>query len=463
MYDKADSEHWRRKYFDALKSLEHEERTFRSLENLLRRLVTRLCFAAMGQSPALDAEATRLSLAIRDKRAEAELAAQFQSLSDAIAALDQVRKTKPASVAAVPPSVVATLEPEASPLCDSRVGAILSRLLALVREDASLSALVGDVEQQLAAPLPLAQLPMVLADVADLMTRRVSSVEREKYEVEVLLAQITGRLDELTEFLLGEDAERKSSLENTQQFNTRLVIDMHELGTSVEASIDLGQVKEKVRTRLDTLSGQVHEYREREELRAKSSWERNEKMRQRVESLETETRTLQERLQDEQRLAMIDALTQIPNRQCYDRRLEEEFKRWQRFSQPTCIATWDIDLFKKINDAYGHRAGDKVLRIVAETLAGRMRKADFLARYGGEEFVMIMAGTSSQDAYRVAEQMREAVAQLGFHFRGVPVSVSVSCGITAFCAGETPDQAFDRADKALYVAKAEGRNRCVVG
>ena len=248
-----------------------------------------------------------------------------------------------------------------------------------------------------------------------------------------------------------------------QLTDTRLVIDMHELGTSVEASIDLGQVKEKVRTRLDTLSGQVHEYREREELRAKSSWERNEKMRQRVESLETETRTLQERLQDEQRLAMIDALTQIPNRQCYDRRLEEEFKRWQRFSQPTCIATWDIDLFKKINDAYGHRAGDKVLRIVAETLAGRMRKADFLARYGGEEFVMIMAGTSSQDAYRVAEQMREAVAQLGFHFRGVPVSVSVSCGITAFCAGETPDQAFDRADKALYVAKAEGRNRCVVG
>ena len=76
---------------------------------------------------------------------------------------------------------------------------------------------------------------------------------------------------------------------------------------------------------------------------------------------------------------------------------------------------------------------------------------------------MILAGTSTQDAYRVAEQMRESVARLGFHFRGVPVSVSVSCGITAFCEGDSADDAFDRADKALYVAKAEGRNRCVVG
>ena len=465
VYDKADSEHWRRKYFDALKSLEQEERTFRSMESVLRRLVVRLCVAATGQSPPLDAAATRLSVAVRDKLVEAELEAQFQTLSDAIAGLDQYRVATSGAVTVAPPVAVAVAqsEPAESPLCDNTIRATLLRLLGVVRQDAELAALVGEVEQQIAMPLPLPQLPMVLSDVADLMTRRVSSVEREKREIEGLLAQITSRLDELTEYLLGEDAERKSSFQTSQEFNTRLVSDMHELGNSVEASVDLLQVKQKVRTRLDTLSGQVHEYREREEVRAKSNWERSEQMRERVESLESETRNLQERLQNEQRLALIDALTQIPNRQCYDRRLEEDFKRWQRFNQPTCIATWDIDLFKKINDAYGHRAGDKVLRVVAETLAGRIRKTDFLARYGGEEFVMILAGTSTQDAYRVAEQMRESVARLGFHFRGVPVSVSVSCGITAFCEGDSADDAFDRADKALYVAKAEGRNRCVVG
>jgi diguanylate cyclase len=186
-------------------------------------------------------------------------------------------------------------------------------------------------------------------------------------------------------------------------------------------------------------------------------------MRERVERLESEARNLHDKLRDEQRLAMVDALTQIPNRLAYDQRLGEEFKRWQRFGQPTCIATWDIDFFKKINDAYGHRAGDKVLRIVAECLAGRVRDTDFVARYGGEEFVMILTGTTADAALKVTDEIRESVAKLGFHFRGVPVSVSVSCGITAFRDGDSADDAFDRADKALYKAKGEGRNRCVVG
>jgi len=185
-------------------------------------------------------------------------------------------------------------------------------------------------------------------------------------------------------------------------------------------------------------------------------------MRERVERLEGEARSLHDRLRDEQRLATIDALTQIPNRLAYDQRLAEEFKRWQRFNQPTSVATWDIDFFKKINDSYGHRAGDKVLRIVAECIAGRIRETDFVARYGGEEFVLILAGTSLADAHKVVEQIREAVAKLGFHFRGVPVSISISCGLTAFRENDATEDAFDRADKALYKAKGDGRNRCVV-
>jgi diguanylate cyclase len=143
--------------------------------------------------------------------------------------------------------------------------------------------------------------------------------------------------------------------------------------------------------------------------------------------------------------------------------MEEEFARWSRFRQPLCIAAWDIDHFKRINDAYGHRAGDKVLRIVADTLAERLRETDFLARYGGEEFVMILPGTQADGAAQVIEAMRAAVAGLGFHFRGNPVSVTVSCGITPFRDGDSPDEAFERADKALYRAKQAGRNRCEAG
>jgi diguanylate cyclase len=491
VYAKADSEHWRRKYFDALKSLEQEERSFRSLEGLLRRIVNRLCFATMGLSPRLDAEVNRLSVAMRSKAGESDLEKLFTPLSDAIAALDSrsggevdpgattVPGVSPvhAPVPAVTESALrsaddrpaTSLAPSPAPppaeaiFGDDRVRAILNRLLTLIRQDTALAAAVGEIESQLAISLTREQLPIVLSDVADLLNRRVTNVEREKREIEGLLSQITARLDELTQYMLGESAERKLSLENTQEFNSRLVADMHELGSSVESSVDLAQVKLKVRARLDTISSQVQDFRVREESRSRSAWDRSEKMRERVERLEGEARNLHDKLRDEQRLAMVDALTQIPNRLAYDQRLAEEFKRWQRFSQPTCIATWDIDLFKKINDAYGHRAGDKVLRIVAECLAGRIRDTDFVARYGGEEFVMILAGTAPEAALKVADEIRESVAKLGFHFRGVPVSVSISCGLTAFQEGDSPDDAFDRADKALYKAKDEGRNRCIVG
>jgi diguanylate cyclase len=490
VHAKADSEHWRRKYFDALKSLEQEERSFRGLESLLRRIVNRLCFATMGLSPRLDSEVNRLSVAMRSKAGEVDLEKLFTPLSDAIAALDVLRGGEadpgattvpgmtlaqaPASaieVSAKPPSgdppatsqaASSTPPPAEAIFGDGRVRAILNRLLTLIRQDRALAAPVGEIEARLAISLTREQLPNVLSEVADLLNRRVTSVEREKQEIESLLAQITARLDELTQYMLGETAERKLSLETTHDFNSRLAADMHELGSSVESSADLAQVKLKVRTRLDTISSQIQEFRVRVESRSRSAWDRSEKMRERVELLEGEARNLHDKLRDEQRLSMVDALTQIPNRQAYDQRLTEEFKRWQRFGQPTCIATWDIDLFKNINDAYGHRAGDKVLRVVAECLAGRIRDTDFVARYGGEEFVMILTGTLPEAAIKVVDDIRDSVAKLGFHFRGVPVSVSISCGITAFRDGDSADDAFDRADKALYKAKGEGRNRCVL-
>src|SRR5690606_8170235 len=129
--------------------------------------------------------------------------------------------------------------------------------------------------------------------------------------------------------------------------------------------------------------------------------------------------------------------------------------------QPTCVLAWDIDNFKSINDSYGHRAGDKVLAVVAESLAKSIRGTDFVARYGGEEFVMLLPGTKLEDGLRLANRMREAIAQIGFHFRGNPVWVTISCGITQLREGDVDDEIFDRADKAMYKAKEGGRNRVV--
>jgi len=124
---------------------------------------------------------------------------------------------------------------------------------------------------------------------------------------------------------------------------------------------------------------------------------------------------------------------------------------------------WDVDHFKRINDTYGHRAGDRVLKTVAECLAKRVRSTDFIARYGGEEFVGIFPGTTLESALRVMDELRVAISKIGFHFRGAPVSITASSGITALLPGDSAGAAFDRADKALYRAKEAGRNRCISG
>ena len=118
---------------------------------------------------------------------------------------------------------------------------------------------------------------------------------------------------------------------------------------------------------------------------------------------------------------------------------------------------------QRINDTYGHRAGDRVLRAVADCLASRLRSTDFLARYGGEEIVMILSGTNPDDAAKVIEDMRASIAQIGFHFRGTQVSVTLSIGLTALLPADSAGDAFERADKALYKAKQHGRDRCVRG
>jgi diguanylate cyclase len=512
MRSMAEPDQWRRKYLDALGRLEDEETRWKSLEGLLRRLVNRLCVAAQGLNPRLDAEIQLLTDAMRRKAGEDQLERLFEPLSVAIAALDAGKAAAPIrtparndaaraadsgavlhSLAPERPAtgattMVAALAPVARPqpatsltmtvttvteaaaqpsltdafFGDEQVRTTILRMLAELRRAPDLRAEVEALDKLLEISLTAEQLPEVLGRIADLIARRVGSLKQEKRDIEELLRVITGRLDEFTAYISSEDSDRRLALESTNELKMRVMTEMSDLSTQVDRGVNVAQIQQHVHARLSSIQTHLKEFREREEGRATGHWDRSERMRQRVEKLEAEARDLHDRLRDEQRLALVDSLTQIPNRLAYDQRLAEEFKRWKRFGHPVCISAWDIDHFKTINDAYGHKAGDKVLRVVADCFAERVRDTDFIARYGGEEFVMLLTGAPPDEVLRLAEEMRMAVNGLGFHFRGAPVSVAVSCGLTMFREGDSPEDAFERADKALYRAKESGRNRCIL-
>jgi diguanylate cyclase len=127
------------------------------------------------------------------------------------------------------------------------------------------------------------------------------------------------------------------------------------------------------------------------------------------------------------------------------------------------LAMLDLDHFKRINDNYGHLAGDKVLKIIANVLRKRLRPTDFIARFGGEEFVLLMPSTVPADGMKLLETLRASIEACPFHFRGEPVTVTLSIGLATFRHGEHGDVVLKRADQALYRAKNAGRNRVEPG
>ena len=162
----------------------------------------------------------------------------------------------------------------------------------------------------------------------------------------------------------------------------------------------------------------------------------------------------------------------MPNHRKFRRVLFDEWRRAVRSREPVAVLMADIDFFKHYNDTYGHQRGDECLREVARALADCVhRPGDLVARYGGEEFAAVLPGTDREAARRLAEQMREAVEELNLEHRGIPESedgsgrVTLSVGVAAVVPQQrqAPDLLLAAADRALYRAKARGRNRVEAG
>ncbi len=158
-------------------------------------------------------------------------------------------------------------------------------------------------------------------------------------------------------------------------------------------------------------------------------------------------------------LAELDELTGAFNRRCIMRVLEEEIARSSRHGQPCSIALIDLDWFKRVNDVYGHPTGDEVLRTFAITMFANIRNIDRFGRYGGEEFLLVLPNTPAEAAARLLDRLRAIVADLDWSAFSAGMQVTFSAGVATLRTDEHSDNFLARADKALYVSKAQGRNR----
>ena len=157
--------------------------------------------------------------------------------------------------------------------------------------------------------------------------------------------------------------------------------------------------------------------------------------------------------------AETDHLTGLLNRKAFERELGRELGRVARYGERLSLLLFDLDHFKRVNDAHGHAAGDQVLHAIADHCRSHFRDQDVLVRLGGEEFAVLLPETGGAGARRVAERFRGLVESSPVSADGASVHVTVSVGVTAAVAGDDPEALIRRADEAMYRAKAEGRNR----
>jgi diguanylate cyclase (GGDEF)-like protein len=182
-------------------------------------------------------------------------------------------------------------------------------------------------------------------------------------------------------------------------------------------------------------------------------------MREELEELKRTSSKQSQLLEQVESKAMIDPLTQVFNRGAYNMEIAQMIKKFRRYKNPAALMIIDIDHFKVFNDDYGHKAGDSVLALVASVIRDAVRDTDMVFRYGGEEFVVLLNKIGLKNALTVAEKVRAQIESHHLTNKATVLKVTVSIGLSCFKKGDIETTIFERADKALYQGKQNGRNR----
>lgn len=507
-----ESSDWQHRFQALAVQQEEESRRHAEAEQTLCRAIIRICAATSGLDAALDPHLKRMRTAVKDGYSP-QLLQRLSELSDELvkaheqeeavdifALLLQRSRLAPKQlrravelwegISKAPADSPDTILDELAGILgwtgvdetqdEATAGGLFGRLLrgkggAAGDPNQVLAGLLGKVQWPQKVQAEIAEMSGVLTGnppqdawvgvverLSGLVLEVLRSADDEMKATGDFLAVLTERLESIDLHMRGESGRRQASRESGEQLGNSVRAEVGDISDNMRQSSDLGQLVDMVSISLDRIQQHVESHLSGDKARFKEAEEREKALRQYLVKLDQEAETLRKRLAQTEEQAYRDALTGLSNRRAYDERVLEECARLRRFGTRLSLVVWDLDNFKQINDKFGHKAGDKALKVVGELLTKGLRETDFIARYGGEEFVLLLPGAGARDALPVAEKMRQAVENAGLHSNKKPVVLTVSGGIAEFAGGEEPGAVFERADKALYQAKAEGKNRVVI-
>ena len=305
------------------------------------------------------------------------------------------------------------------------------------------------------------EIKATIRSIAGIVSEVNRALQMELDQVQAYLSHLMKELLDIDNYLADSDHDQNESLKATEAFKESLSLDLNDLQENLSGNDDMESVRHNIDAHLQKLKLKLDDHLHDAEQRYQQAQERNQELDKKLSKMQERGDKMKKVIQKERQKAQTDALTGIPNRLAFDKQIQREFARCERYEQTCCLAVIDVDKFKSVNDNFGHKAGDKVLKTVAEVCAEHIRESDFLARYGGEEFVVLLPQTKLDDAVAAAEKLRFEIEKCHFHYNDDEVPVTISIGIAEYQTEDAASSLFERADKCLYEAKESGRNRCV--
>jgi len=335
---------------------------------------------------------------------------------------------------------------------------VLTELLEGIEPSSCVQQKALQAKVRIAKGLNWFELVPTLEDIRDLIFQAYMAAEQgfEQY-----LKNIDGELEQIAE-ILGLALQSQQQAEDSQQsLQQSMHNELDNIGTAVSTANDVEALKTVVNDHIGQIKQALANHNSNTD--GAGIFAQLKSLLSQVQTMDAEAKQQQQELEQERNRANTDALTGLPNREAYTSRSFLEQERCLRYGHPLVVAVCDVDHFKKFNDSYGHQTGDRVLKLIAKAISQRLRKVDFMARYGGEEFVVLLPETELTQALALMDKIRESLASAPLRFKDEPVQITISMGLAEFGEGDTIDKVFARADKALYQAKADGRNCCRLG
>lgn len=301
----------------------------------------------------------------------------------------------------------------------------------------------------------------VLQHVVDIFDVIAADFKSEQNNAKSFLTNLSATLSTVQSAVKETIVTQTDSQKTNDKINQKLQSQLVDMTGTVEKALSLNQVKEDINEKLQFIANTLEQKSKFEQQNHQQLAEKLNDMSSKVELLEQQSKIFEEKLAEQQRKSMQDALTKLANRAAFDDYFTKAMVRFHHKPFQLAIVVLDIDDFKKINDTYGHTAGDKTLQVIANTIKKHVTKGVFVGRYGGEEFVLIYSNTQESELTEELNALNKYIARLPFKFKNNKVSITLSIGATHIKADDNIHIAFERADQAMYKAKKQGKNQVI--